>query len=190
MLTDDETTVRKVVGWWRGLQPDPEKQQPGDRAALARLRRCTSVTEALFEPETQALVQRCGARSDAAMARLALAAAVLAHVRDERREGSVARQVGVSKLADTDQIEALCKPLRFRKLMDAGTYDECLRAFRRLVALAGRKVNVADLTEALLKWPREGARDDGMGEHIRRKWVYAYWNAGQPRSGPENISNV
>ena len=30
-----------TVKWWRDLQPDPERNHKGDRAALARLRRIT-----------------------------------------------------------------------------------------------------------------------------------------------------
>jgi len=34
--------------WWRDLQPDPARGRPGDRAALARLRRCACVGEAML----------------------------------------------------------------------------------------------------------------------------------------------
>ena len=178
MRMGDKATVRQVVGWWHELQPDPAKKQPGDRGALAALRRCGSVLDALFVPQTQMLARRCGVRGDTELARLALVAAVCAHVRTDQPGIRVARQVGPVDLKD--DATALCKPLRFRRLMDAATYDECLRAFRRLVALAGEKVNVADLAEALMTWPREGAYDDSVGDRVRRDWVYHYWNAGSP----------
>ncbi|POF62910.1 type I-E CRISPR-associated protein Cse2/CasB [Novacetimonas maltaceti] len=177
MSDDKETTLQQVVGWWHGLQPVPEKNQPGDRAALAMLRRCSSVMDALFVPETQVLVHRCGARDDAKIARLALVAAVCAHVRRDRPDILIARQVGPVDLKD--RATAACKPLRFRRLMDAATYDECLRAFRRLVALAGREVSVKDLARALMMWPREGAYGDGGEERIRREWMRQYWDAGR-----------
>ncbi|MFT8634932.1 type I-E CRISPR-associated protein Cse2/CasB [Novacetimonas hansenii] len=186
MRSDDKATVRSIMGWWHDLQPDPVKKQAGDRAALAALRRCGSVVDALFEPQVQKLVHRCGARGDTELARLALVAAVCAHVRADQPGIRVARQVGPADLKD--DATALCKPLRFRRLMDATTFDECLRAFRRLVALAGGGVNVADLAEALMMWPREGAYDDSVGDRVRRDWVYHYWNAGSVDQGKQNNS--
>ncbi|PYD46343.1 type I-E CRISPR-associated protein Cse2/CasB [Novacetimonas pomaceti] len=176
MPIGDKATVRKVVDWWHGLQPDPEKKQPGDRAALARLRRCASVTEALFEPETQLLLRRCGGQRDVELARLALVAGVLAHVRKDRVGKHPARQVGPADINDV--ATALCKPLRFRRLLDATSYDECLRGFRRLVMLADGAVNVEELVKAVMAWPREDTRDDRDADRVRRNWVYAYWNAG------------
>lgn len=178
MSLNDKETVRQIVLWWQGLQPDPDKKQQGNRGALARLRRCASVTEALFEPETQALVRNCGGKGDFELCRLALVAAVLAHVRRNAPGLPVARQIGP---VDThDDAAALCKPVRFRRVLDAETYDECLRVFRRLVVLAGNGVDIADLARALLTWPREEARDDVVRDKIRRQWVYHYWNAGSP----------
>lgn len=186
MRMGDKETVGLVVSWWRGLQPDPLNLRKGNRAALACLRRCTNVTEALFEVETQTLLRQCGATRDAELSRLALAAAVLAHVRIERPGEPFARQIGPVFKADTatalDPETALCKPARFRRVLDAESYDECLRVFRRLVALAGAALNVTDLTYALLLWPREGAQDVLAGDRVRRLWVYNYWNAGTPET--------
>ena len=49
--------------WWASLRPvDTSKVKlPGNRSALARLRRCSSPLEALAEPETAALFQKLGA---------------------------------------------------------------------------------------------------------------------------------
>jgi CRISPR system Cascade subunit CasB len=67
------------------------------------------------------------------------------------------------------------KPLRFRRLMEAETPDERLTAFRRLVALAGGRVNVRNLAAALLAW----------NEDLRTRWIYDYWNAGQLTAAPQ-----
>ena len=158
-----------AVAWWRDLQPDPARNRTGDRGALARLRRCATVGEAMQEPSTIDLFRRCGGTGPRDLPAAGLAAAVLAHVRQEDpAEPSIARRVGPDS---TDKAEtALLKPLRFRRLMEAETPDERLIAFRRLVALAGGKLNVRDLADALLAWTEER----------QRRWVYAYWNAGQP----------
>jgi CRISPR system Cascade subunit CasB len=50
-----------------------------------------------------------------------------------------------------------------------------LIAFRRLIALADGKLNVSDLAGALLHW----------NEERQRRWVYDYWNAGQPTANAD-----
>jgi CRISPR system Cascade subunit CasB len=158
---------RAVVPWWRDMQPNPP-ERPGDRAALARLRRCATVGEAMQDPATIALFRRVGATGPCDLPDIGLAAAVLAHVRADQPAHNVARQVGPEGPEKPET--ALLKPLRFRRLMEAATADERLAVFRRLVALAGGALSVADLSDALLDW----------SEERRQRWVYDYWNAGQP----------
>ena len=155
--------------WWRELQPDPDRKHPGNRAALARLRRCASVTAAMEEPVTFDLYRRCGGAWPADLVAAALAAAVLAHVRkDEPEQRSIARRIGPTDI--NDPASALVKPLRFRRLMEAETEEERLIAFRRLAGITGHTLNIRDLSRALLNWSEES----------RRRWVYDYWNAGTP----------
>src|ERR1700722_18988140 len=162
-----------AVAWWRDLQPDPNRNRTGDRAALARLRRCTTVAEAMQDLVTISLFQRCGGTGPWHLPTVSLAAAVLAHVReDDREQPRIARRVGPDN-TDTPET-ALLKPLRFRCLLEADLPDERLAAFRRLAALAGGKLNVGDLAGALLDW----------NEGRQRRWVYDYWNAGQPTAVP------
>ena len=160
-------TPRAAANWWRELQPDPSGRRPGDRAALARLRRCGTVAEAMLDQATIALFRRCGATGPDDLPAIALAAAVLAHVREDAPKLPVARQLGPDQ---PDKPEtAKLKPLRFRRVMEAATPDERLIALRRMVALAGGRLNVRDLTDALLIW----------NDRRRQRWVYDYWNAGQ-----------
>lgn len=156
-----------ALGWWRELQPDPAKRDPGDRATLARLRRCATVSEIMSEPASIVLFRRCKAGTAEDLPAIALTAGVLAHIRAE--DGMhPARRVGPGA---PDQPEtALLKPLRFRALMEARGGDERLIAFRRLAALADRTLNVREMTDALLDWTDER----------QRKWVFAYWDAGPP----------
>lgn len=160
-----------AIRWWCDMTPDPASGRSGDRGALARLRRCATVAEAMREPATFDLFRRCGGSGHRDLPSAALAAAVLAHVRDDDREHAyVARRIGPD---DPDKPEtALLKPLRFRRLMEASTEDERLTAFRRLVALATGKLNVRGLAEALLFWT-----DERRGEELKRRWIYDYWNA-------------
>lgn len=163
-------TPQGAAIWWRNLTPDPARQHAGDRGALARLRRCAAVAEAMQEPATFELFQRCGAEKPHDLPTVGLAAAVLAHVREDRTELRVARQVGPESPEKPET--ALLKPLRFRRLLEAATEDECLVAFRRLVALAGGSVNLRDLSQSLFDWP-----DPRRSVETRRRWIFDYWNA-------------
>lgn len=158
--------------WWDELQPQPSQKKSGDRAALARLRRCATVAEAMQEPATIDLYRRCGGQGVHDLAKAALAAAVLAHVREDNAGPiPVARRIGPEDPAKPET--ALVKPVRFRRLLAADTDDEMLTAFRRLVSMTDRSLNVRDLIRALLNWT-----DD-----TKRRWIFNYWNAGPPPGG-------
>jgi len=168
--------VAAAAGWWRRLQPSPDGTRPGDRAALARLRRCATAAEAMQEPAAIALFRLSGATQPQDLADVAPLAAVLAHVREHQPGISVARQVGPD---DPDRPEtATMSPLRFRRLLETATPDERLTQFRRLVALAGGALDVQDLARAMLD-----LADPRRAEERRRRWIYDYWNAGQPTTG-------
>lgn len=155
--------------WWRHLQPDPERKRPGDRAALARLRRCTTLIEAAVEPAALDLARRVGVRDGSDTLRLEralLTAIVLAHVRAEDNGRPMARQLGPAAPGEA----ARMSPLRLARLLAADTFEERLIAFRRAVALAKGSVNVRDLAQALLDW----------SEPRRIQWAFAYHDAPPP----------
>lgn len=161
--------------WWHTLQPDPATGRRGDRAALARLRRCSSVSAAMQDEAALLLFRDLGASGPGDLPGVGLVAAVLAHVREDR-PGTVARLVGPDSLEKPET--ALLKPLRFRRLMEADSPDERLAAFRRLVALTGGTLPVRDLATALLDW----------NDHRRTRWVYDYWNVARPDATPAAIA--
>ena len=161
-----------ALRWWQSLQPDPNRtrsqDRAGDRAALARLRRCGTVADAMQEEATLRLFQAVGATHPRDLEAVGLAAAVLAHVRTDT-PGAVARLVGPDSLDKPET--AVLKPLRFRRLMEADGLEDRLVAFRRLVGIAGNTLPVRDLADALLlTW----------SEKRQREWILEYWNAAPP----------
>ena len=76
------------------------------------------------DPATIALFRRCGATGPNDLPAIGLAAAVLAHVREDQPAQTVARQIGPDTPEKPET--ALLKPLRFRRLMEATTDDERL----------------------------------------------------------------
>ncbi len=160
--------VSPAVSWWRALQPnrpDGTRNPTGDRAALAMLRRA-DLFSAMEEPATFALFRSLGCSEPDDLPRVALCAAVLAGVREDRPEHP-ARSLG------EPPEQAPMKPLRFRHLMEADAPEERLIALRRAVQLADRKISVRGLAEACLNW------SDGL----RRTWIFEYYGAG--RAAPE-----
>lgn len=161
--------------WWRSLGPrelEDGRVLPGNRAALAQLRRCSSVVQAAAEPATVRLFKSLGyTRYDEDhLALTAALAVVLAHVR-ESGPGKIALAIGPPPGGEAN--DALLKPVRFRTLMTARTGDQLLTSFRRVVALLDRNANVRDLSRVILGWT-----DDEAGDQHRTRFAFDYHGAG------------
>jgi CRISPR system Cascade subunit CasB len=174
---------RQARRWWRDLQPKHRESEAepadkahrranrGDPAALARLRRAAFVSEALAEEATLDLFRQLELTVEQAcvLPRVAVIAMVLAHVREDpppNENGGAARAVGRKSLDDADS--AKMKPLRFRRLLACRDDEDLAREMRRLVALAGQRVNVGDLAASLFFWD----------EKTRARWAFDYYGAG------------
>ena len=187
--------AERARAWWRELQPADERGQPrdGDRAALARLRRCATPAEAMVEEATLTLFRRLGlkATDQRRLPQVALIAMVLAQVRaDAEPEAggfrpAAVRAVGRSSLED--QESAKMSALRFRRLLAARDDEELAREMRRLVALADGRINVCDLAASLFHW-----NHPERGDKVRQRWTFEYYAAGvaAPRAGlPEAMTS-
>ncbi len=171
-MLEQSRDSKVAARWWFELQPNEKHPDPsrrsGNRPALARLRRCTTVAEAGSEREALELARSLGAtpgqpqRLESAL----LAAIVLAHVRQDDRGISVARRLGAGG-ADR---RAPMSPLRLSRLLTADSIEERLIAFRRVVALLSGYANVANLSRALLDW----------SQPIRIEWAFDYHDVPPP----------
>lgn len=158
-----------ILSWWSALQPRPDGRG-GDRAALARLRRCACALDAAAEPATLDLARQLGF-GWRQLERVAVVAAVLAHVRGHAPGASAARQLG----PPDSQSSGHMSWLRFRRMIQAETADDQIIALRRAVALAEGKLNVADLGASLLDW----------SDKIRLRWIYDFHQPEAPTENPE-----
>jgi CRISPR type I-E-associated protein CasB/Cse2 len=170
---ENKPTIGKAsLGWWISLQPDPDKKskKKGDSGALARLRRAdinaAATEEVTFDLHRRLEPATC-LRGTKLLGRAALIATVLAHVRDPENR-KVAAAAG-EMIGDGQRV---LQPLRLRRLLATRTPDECLTAFRRLVALLDRTANVADLAECLFDWP-----DEFRGDQRRTRFAFDYYGA-------------
>jgi CRISPR system Cascade subunit CasB len=153
--------------WWRGLQPNfanGERNPNADRAALARLRRADLIS-AMSDPATFDLFLELGRGWFGDLPDVALCAAVLASVREDRSEHP-ARTLGSPPSKTVDQ--AVMKPLRFRRMIEADTPEDRLLLLRRAVALVGGTINVRELAAACLRWSKRR----------RQQWIFEYYTAG------------
>ena len=140
--------------WWRDLQ--------NDTGARADLRRCRTPLDALLLPHTYALAQRLGWRGDRGE-RVGVLAAVLAHVRQDD-EKTLARALGRSRTSADD---ARLSETRFRRLLGASGPAELQQHLTRLIALAGGRANIRDLTTSCLWWT----------DRTRVRWAADYYAA-------------
>ena len=172
---NEKTAGAAAAAWWRGLQPafpDGSRNPNADRAALASLRRA-GLAAAMAEPATFALFRALGRTTPDDLPAVALCAAVLAGVREDHPRLHPARALGA---APGEKPEAAAmKPLRFRRLIEAGPPEERLILLRRAVQLADRKMDVRRLAAACLDWSDE----------TRRRWIFEYHNAGAAAPEPE-----
>jgi CRISPR system Cascade subunit CasB len=170
--------------WWRSLRPIDVngRRLPGDRAALARLRRSSSALEAASEPATVKLFRKLGCNSpEHELGRVAALASVLASVRDDAR-AKVARAIGPHDGEDASK--AVVKPSRLRRLLASRTDDDVLIQFRRVVALLGGTANVRDLAKLILAWD-----DTARGDLTRTFFLFDYYNAAEAAPSPHSAAS-
>lgn len=185
MKFDNETRKRvayEARSWWKSLRPGEDKHgstYPGDRAALARLRRADGdPLAALAEPATIRLYQRFApvldtpseTRKAEVFARVAVLASLLAHVRKDNLNANVGRALGPTDSRTPES--AAMKPLRLARLLNARGDAEIGTAFRRAVALLGDTASVGDLAWLVLTWDRDEA-----GDRTRTLFAFAYHDA-------------
>ncbi len=147
--------------WWTELR----NPSGNHRAALARMRRAHMPIDVIQEPEALRLIARLRPyqlNDD----RVAALAGVLALVR-ENEEIRVARAVGRRSLDDVQS--AQLSEGRFRRLMQTEG-DDLMGQMRRLVHMTKGRVNVRDLSDAILYW----------GDQIRKRWTFDYYAVASP----------
>lgn len=175
---NDNDRAGLALKWWLGLQPktaDDGRRLPGDRPAVARLRRATSTAEALAEPATARLCRSLGVTATSPdLDRVAALAVVLAHVRTDDRTKKFAAAIGIPAGGDPvkNAGDAKVKRTRFLNLVKARSGEEIMTAFRRVVAILGNTANVRDLARLILGW-----RDDEAGDRLRAIFSFEYHGA-------------
>ncbi len=168
----------KAVRWWRRLQPiiDDKPNPLADRGALARLRRASTPLDVLDEEAVFDLHRTLGygrGNADKTLVPVAIAASVLARVREHEPGRTPARAAGRERFADRELETARLSPGRLRRLLAAREPDEVLRQMRRLVDLCGPALDVGALAVLILDW----FDDEERGRKARTRFAYDYYAA-------------
>jgi CRISPR system Cascade subunit CasB len=145
--------------WWKSLDQE-------DRAGRAELRRCRTVAEVAFTPPYHRLLKRLGSRlGEGDAKRVAVAAAILAHVEDEPADGcSLPRQMATPK---GDGQAPTINDTRFRHVIRNEEPDELLREMVRIVRQLDRTASVDPLFRDIVTW----------SERTRARWVRDFYEA-------------
>lgn len=182
-----------TVKWWRDLQPDPERNHKGDRAALARLRRIGSVPEALTDPAVMDLISKVADATEwrpspdkTWITAAAVAAVTLAHLRKAGRQ-PMAEVLGHKAERDAPPRYS---GLRFTRLIRADSDTERLtqlgRAARRLRA-DDAAVNIERLATDLYRlW----SEDPGHADKMRRDWTFQYHQMTAAAPGADDTAEL
>jgi len=160
--------------WWRYLN-DPKT---GDRASLARLRRCETALDAASIPAGLRLARKlCAGAEDQNLDKALELAILLAQVRGDAPQKPM-RAVGWKTFPsgkDAGEPPVLSE-LRFRQLLQT-TPENRLEKFKRLVRLMKGAANVAELAQDFWFW----------GDKVKKHWAFGYYAAAnpQPQTEPE-----
>lgn len=157
-LTEGTPIGRALLAWWSDLE--------NDKGGRAELRRASSVFEALMCPAFQRLQRRLVAISPEMFGkpyqldRLAMACALMAHVREHSEQSLPKAMSNRSKSGERNPVSEL----RFKRLLESHDDEALFTGLRRVLPLIDRKVDVLSLVNSVLYW----------GNAVKRTWAYEY----------------
>jgi CRISPR type I-E-associated protein CasB/Cse2 len=176
MASDPQSVVVAVLKWRRTLQ----SETGAARAASARLRRASSVLDALMLEETLALIKAVRHAEPRAPSgdfeqRLVVLAMTLAHIETDAKT-PLARALGQTAAgrSPADDERPRLSPARFGALVRsarARDWAGFARAARRALAILGdAPIDVAGLIRDVLF----------LNDATLRRWTYDYWQTRAP----------
>ena len=161
---DPDREQKIVLQWWSETIGDKDAAA-GPRAEL---RRAGTLEEVIFVPLFHDLRRRLAGTRWRSVDRLALAAGVLARVREHDGSTAFAVQMAARRAGGPDKA-ARVSPSRFRRLLrtgdDAEDLERLFEQLRRVISLLDGRVNVTDLATSLYWWNAD----------TRKRWALAYY---------------
>lgn len=153
---DKDTDEREILHtWWSSLE-----HNKGDRASL---RRVDSLAEVAFIPAYQRLYQDVREVVPVDRERLAVVAALSAHVRQHDGSQPIAQRIA-SPHPGSDSPPL--SELRFRRLLRVNDLDILRTQLTRVIRLLDHRVNLHDLANSVYWW----------NERTRKRWAFTYYD--------------
>src|SRR2546423_338880 len=136
VITFSRDASENLMAWWKSLD--------NNRSDRARLRRCKSHIEVVFEPAFHNLRQRLQAREFQAGQALAHVAGILSHVKNHSADRSFAEQLALTKPGNN---QAILSGLRFRRLLAIKERDELFVPLLRVISMLDGTANILSLAD-------------------------------------------
>ncbi|GAA5232661.1 hypothetical protein GCM10025795_09920 [Verticiella sediminum] len=183
---------KTVRDWWEALQPrdiDQPKPSAGrfsfDRGDRARLRRGTNPDDLMLARAAYVLAReldRSSVDSDGALAdmaeyeRVAIAAGVLAQVREDAKDGkTLLWHLGLAATKGADA-QPLLNEIRFKRLLKASSPADAHMQLVRAVKIAGNKIDVAQLAnDVLALLDQMGSVTVAPARNVKLHWAHDYY---------------
>ena len=144
-----------VKKWWSDLS-----DSKGDRA---NLRRCSNTTEVMFIPAYHKLRRELRALGEVNDRALACMAGILAHVKNDSPEQSIANLMSARKeQGETPRVSEL----RFRRLIQSESHEDIFGPTIRIVRMLDGSVGIAGLAKDLYEW----------GDRTKKQWAFDYYS--------------
>ena len=133
-----------AVKWWEWMVDPNSPDRKKRNRAMVRMREAKTPVKVIYVADAHWLVGRFPNQCD----RAAILAGVLACIRenDERRVGRI-----IGRPSLNEEEKALMKEGEFQTLLETQN-DQIMDRMRNLVDLAKKKINVYDLSGAILDW--------------------------------------
>ncbi len=158
-----------LMKWWRGLEED--------KGGRAYLRRARQPVEVLTCKSFVQLYNRLSGLGGINTEALAMAAAVLTHVKQDAPNLTMGRAMAMAKEGgSTGRVSGL----RFRRLIAIETRVELCPALIRVVRMLGGAAPVFRLARDIYAW--EAGR---YGDGIRRQWAFDYYSTAPDKDDPK-----
>jgi CRISPR system Cascade subunit CasB len=135
-----------------------------NKGGRAHLRRCANIEEVIFVQAYHTLLHRLQAVSKVRREALAAVAGIIATIKTESAEKSIAKLFASPKKGSKS---APLKGLRFRKLLKCKDHEELFAALRRSLKLVDLSANIVGLAGNIYDW----------NEYIKKQWAFDYYSS-------------
>lgn len=181
-LYNHEDLIQKLYGWWNNLHGNIKskdgKNLPSKSGIRAQLSRCSSLEEVALYPEVYN-VNQFFKDEKISFETVAAITGLLSCVKTNK-----GKNVGLIKKLATpkDGEHPVFSEMRFRKLMNSGSWKEFYTNLRRAISILDNNVNPLSVADIIMLWGRDFSKVKSgeyikPGESLKYKLAKEYYEA-------------